>query len=340
MTRLFVRNIGPLATIQDLGRTGVIAKGLSRGGAADPVAHIEGSALLNQSTDNASLEMAGFGGTFEAQGTVYIALTGAPMSASIDGRPIKWNSSHKLNDGETLSIGSALSGTYGYLHVGGGFQTPCFLGSRSAHLTAGIGKRVETGENLPVGSYNTEEFISSTLDSDRRFGGGTVRILPSVHTALFSEEERQRFTQTSFTRSINSNRQGAELVYDGEGFTTKSALSILSEPMFAGDIQMTGAGKPFVLLPECQTTGGYPRIGMVLPDDLPTVAQAPVGTELRFRFIDYEEAKQVHRPVDVLYKSLQSKVRPLLRDPNDIKDLLGYQLISGAITGWDTDNGG
>ena len=26
---------------------------------------------------------------------------------------------------------------------------------------------------------------------------------------------------------------------------------------------------------------------------------------------------------------------PLLRDPHAIRDLLGYQLISGAITGWD-----
>lgn len=28
----------------------------------------------------------------------------------------------------------------------------------------------------------------------------------------------------------------------------------------------------FALLPECRTTGGYPRIATVLPDDLPIVA--------------------------------------------------------------------
>ncbi len=117
--------------MQDLGRPGLLAKGLSRGGAADPLALAEGAALLGQRADFAAIEMTGMGGIFEAEGdSLRIALTGAPMQASIDGEPVAWNASHLLHRGQRLSIGAARKGTYGYLHVGGGIATEPFLGSR------------------------------------------------------------------------------------------------------------------------------------------------------------------------------------------------------------------
>ncbi len=103
--------------------------------------------------------------------------------------------------------------------------------------------------------------------------------------------------------------------------------------MVAGDIQMTGKGDPFVLLPECQTTGGYPRIGTILPDDLSIVAQAAPGVELYFKFITNDEALAAHRPPKKYCADMDRLLEPLLRDPREIRDLLSYQLISGAITG-------
>ena len=46
------------------------------------------------------------------------------LQVSIDGEPIAWNASHLLPAGAKLTIGGARDGAYGYLHVGGGFQTP------------------------------------------------------------------------------------------------------------------------------------------------------------------------------------------------------------------------
>ena len=56
-----------------------------------------------------------------------------------------------------------------------------------------------------------------------------------------------------------------------------------SEGLVAGAIQITPAGEPIVMLANHPTTGGYPVIGVVEPDDLPVVAQSRPGTTLRFR---------------------------------------------------------
>ena len=79
---LSVHSTGPSVTVQDHGRPGYLAFGLSRGGGADRLALFEGAALLGQDTGHGALELAGMGGEFEASEDMRIALTGAPMRAS------------------------------------------------------------------------------------------------------------------------------------------------------------------------------------------------------------------------------------------------------------------
>jgi allophanate hydrolase len=102
-----------------------------------------------------------------------------------------------------------------------------------------------------------------------------------------------------------------------------------------GDIQLTGDGAPYILLAECQTTGGYPRIGTVLPCDLPVVVQAAPGTVLRFRFVTRAEGLAACAPEAGTFDDLRRRVRPLVRAAADIPDLLGHQLISGVTAGDD-----
>ncbi|RMD94159.1 MAG: urea amidolyase, partial [Alphaproteobacteria bacterium] len=149
---LIVHSAGPAITVQDMGRPGWLAEGLGRGGAMDRLALWEGAALLAQPETCAALEMGGMGGVFEATTDVEIALTGAPMSARIDGQPIAWNASHLLPAGARLEIGAVREGAWGYLHVAGGIATPPFLGSRAAHLVAGIGRAIRAGDRLPLGT--------------------------------------------------------------------------------------------------------------------------------------------------------------------------------------------
>ena len=338
MTRaLIVHRAGPGVTVQDLGRPGYLAFGLSRGGGADRLALTEGAALLGQGPESAALELAGMGGEFAATEDLRIALTGAPMRASIDGDSIAWNASHLLPKGARLVIGAAEAGTYGYLHLGGGLKTAELLGAQGAHLAAGIGGPVQKGDNLPVGPDARLREVGMKLPRDDRFDGGPVRLVPSLQTGFFPPDEIERFQTTTFRRDTRGNRMGVRILPDGEGFHTEAGLTVLSEVIVPGDVQITGDGTPFVLLSECQTTGGYPRIGSVLPADLPRVAQARPGAELRFRFVTLDEAVAIERREAEARHTLRARITPLIRDPGDIADLLSYQLVGGVTAGDDLE---
>ncbi|MEL7125392.1 MAG: urea amidolyase [Pseudomonadota bacterium] len=332
MTALHVHQVGPGVAVQDLGRPGYLAKGLTRGGAADLLAVREGAALLRQSPELAVLEMVGTGGTFEADADVVIALTGAAMTTSIDGSAVVWNASHMLPAGASLVIGPTRAGTYGYLHVSGGFATAPVLGARATHQSTGLGALVAAGDVLPVGPGTSP--AGMTLPRDGRFDGGTVRIVPSMQTMDFSAETRARFEHTVFRRDPRANRQGVRMDSD-QGFSNPDQLSVVSEVIVPGDIQIAGDGAPFVLLAESQTTGGYPRIGTVLPCDLPRVVQAPAGAELRFAFVTLDEGIAVQARADAAWAALAKDVTPLVRDPADMQDLLSYQLVGGVISAMD-----
>jgi allophanate hydrolase len=330
-----LREAGPGLTVQDLGRPGWLSEGLSRGGAADRLGLLEGAALLGQDAGSAAVEMAAQGGVFEATEPMRIALTGAPMAARVGARRLAWNAVHVLGPGERLTVGSAREGVYGYLHAGGGLATEPVMGSRSAHLAARIGARLGAGDRLPVGPDGAAGAGAMRLEVEDRFGGGEVRLLPVPQTALFAPEDRRRFEATEFRRDPRGNRQGVRLGYDGAPFAGAAGLSLVSEVVQPGDVQLTGDGAPYVLLAECQTTGGYPRIGAVLPCDLPRLAQAAPGVALRFRFVALGEALAACRSEAAVLRDLRRRLRPVVRAAEDIPDLLGYQLISGVVAGED-----
>ncbi|MEM9433868.1 MAG: biotin-dependent carboxyltransferase family protein [Pseudomonadota bacterium] len=332
MTRtVSIKAAGPGVSIQDQGRPGFLSFGVSQGGAIDQRALWEGAALLRQSEDLAVIEMAGLGGEFVASEDLVIALTGAEMRASIAGDPLLWNASHRLPKGAVLAIAGVTRGSYGYLHFEGGIAIPQEMGSRSTHLAAGIGRALQAGDTVPVGPANSSATPNMTLTASTRLGGGSVRVVPSLQTHLFATSEITRFEDTMFTRGQRGNRMGVAMASHGPGFAAEAGRSILSEVIVPGDIQITGDGTPYVLMCECQTTGGYPRIGSVLPTDLPIVAQAQPGMPLRFTFVTLEDAVAIELRDRQQRADLKKTLRPLIRDPRDIPDLLSHQLISGAV---------
>lgn len=332
MTRtLTVVSAGPAVTIQDLGRPGFLAQGLTRGGAMDPLALHEAAALLDQPL-TAGIEMIGMGGSFIATQDTRIALTGAPMQATMDGAPLIWHASHLLPAGAKLVIGGVRSGAIGYLTFGGGIDVPEVMGSRAAHLSAGLGTRLEPETQLPL-APDTGTRTGWTLTPEDRFNGGAIAMVRSLQTYLYGEDLLAKFTATPFTRDPRANRQGIRMAPPtGTGFLADGGLTVVSEIIAPGDIQVTGDGAPFVLMREHQTTGGYPRIGTVLPSDLARVAQAPMGVDIRFELLAFADALARETKAAAARAALPKTCRPLIRDPADMADLLSFNLIGGVTS--------
>lgn len=332
---LLVLAAGPGITVQDLGRPGFLAQGLSRGGAADPVALAEGAALLGQDAGLAVFELAGTPARFRLTAPARIALTGAPFRALLcEGSaetPLAWNASHALPAGAELAL-SPLSSGYGYLVPGGGVDAPLQLGARSAHLAAGIGAALAAGDRLALGPDpgTQADLLITPLPRDT---AAPIRVVESLQTALFPAAEIARFQRTGFRRDPRGNRMGLRLDQgDAPGFAPFGGLSVVSEIVQPGDIQITGDGTALVLLVECQTTGGYPRIATVLPCDLYRVAQAPPGATLRFRLVSRDEARAAMRAHAGALAGLRGRLSPRLREPAAMADLLSYNLIGGVVS--------
>ena len=61
---------------------------------------------------------------------------------------------------------------------------------------------------------------------------------------------------------------------------------MLSSGVIPGTIQVPPSGQPIILMGDAQTTGGYPRIGVVIRADLWKLAQAPLNGQLRLVEVD------------------------------------------------------
>ena len=325
MRAVIVEKAGPWLSIQDPGRSGQTGIGLSRGGAADRRGYLEGLALLDQPLGQAVVECAGLGGAFRFTARTRFSLSGAGMRANLAGARVESHASHVAEAGEVLSVEAIENGVYGYVAFAGGIATEPEFGGRGFHKIGGFGTHLQSGASLPLGPDQHLDAPPAVCDLPSE--NGAIRVMPGPQTNLFQDATRRSFEDQTFKRSNRANRQGVGLDMDGIPFSTGAQLNQVSDFITEGDIQMTGDGTPYVLLADCQTIGGYPRIGTVLPGDLHRVAQAPLGAKLDFRFVSLEEAEGLWMSDQARLDALKSMCRPRVRNPKEMADLLSYELV-------------
>ncbi|MEL7544250.1 MAG: biotin-dependent carboxyltransferase family protein [Pseudomonadota bacterium] len=343
-TTLRVETTVPYSSIQDLGRPGHLSQGITAGGVTDRTAYDEGRALLDGTTTHthACMEIYGMGGRYTVEGgPVRACLTGAAIPATRDGTPLPNRTTFTLRPGETLDLGVIRDGNIAYLSVGGGFDVPQVFSARATHLRAGIGghhgRTLEAGDILPIGP-DSGDTIGLTLpenpESSNRYDT-PIRILPSTHTHLFSDETLARFLATPFAVTHEMDRMGARLAFEGDPLEVADKTPIISESIVLGDIQIIGTGQPTVLLADRQPTGGYPRIACIISADIDRFAQLPPGTELRFELVSHAESVAALAAQQAWIASLPARRTRQVRDITSLDNLLDTNLVSGAIASGD-----
>lgn len=108
----------------------------------------------------------------------------------------------------------------------------------------------------------------------------------------FTESGLKTFLSEEYTVTPQSNRMGYRL--QGPPIETVKK-GIISDAIALGAMQVSGEGQPIVLLWDRQTTGGYPKIGVVVKPDIWKLAQAKPGDKFRFRKVELEEARSLYR---------------------------------------------
>jgi antagonist of KipI len=297
MSSLVVESPGLLTSVQDLGRPGFGPLGISPSGAADPVALRLGNLLVGNKPGAAALEMTLLGGSFAFPQGATIALTGADLGATLDGRALEMWTPQTIAPGKTIVCGSTRNFARGYLVVAGGIRVQPFLGSASTHLLSGLGgykgRALRKGDVLQSGA--PAKNIPTRRVSEQALltfmPGRTLRVTEGPHSDSLSERSKRELFRTTFSVSESSDRTGIRL--EGQGLQSNAKGEMITEGVPLGAIQMTPSGQPIILFVEQQTTGGYPNVATVVGVDLHRVGQLRPRTKIRFKRISFAEARSL-----------------------------------------------
>ena len=297
---------GPLVTFQDIGRPGNMRYGVSASGPMDIVSFEAANAVLGNETKQTAIEISLGGLILQChEGSITLAITGGDFLIEYQGQKISSWTVLTIQKGERLSIRAGKSGSWAYLAFSGKLNVKDWLKSNSTHSTSGFGGGVlKTGQKFTLTdasnqanrigpilkpSFNTNDLIHAVLGPQDQY---------FMNTAI------EIFSDSIFKVSDNYDRMGMQLT--GPKLELKSALSIPSEPVVKGSIQVSGDGIPTILLADHQTTGGYPKIATVISSDINRLVQFRSNQSVEFILISsYEALQKTRKFLDMKEKYLQ-----------------------------------
>lgn len=307
---------GLLTTVQDLGRYGFQKNGVTTSGAMDPFSHRIANLLVGNEDMASTLEATLIGPSLKFQEDSLIAICGGDFSPKINGEQVKMWRPIFIKKGSTLHIGQAVKGSRAYLAVAGGFQVPSIMGSKSTYLRGKLGgfygRSLLAGDSLPIGPLSKlsqrmlQHFVKMgtsrsfaeanwSISADflpRYQANPTIRVMKGRHFQWFNQESKTVFFNEPYKVTPESDRMGYRL--KGSPLNLTEPIEVLSEAVNFGTIQVPSDGNPIVLLADCQTVGGYPKIAQLASVDFPLIAQSKPGSTIRFHEITYKEAQLLY----------------------------------------------
>lgn len=298
-----VARAGFLTSVQDLGRTGFRQFGVSTSGALDPFALRVANLLVGNDERTAGLEVTLGGLQLRFEDERIVAWCGGEFDVQIGSRALPAGHVAHLQAGDELKLGRAETGCRCWLAISGGIDVPLVLNSRSTDLRAKFGgfegRALRDGDVLPLrtwpGSPPTATGISSWTAPHDWASPATrypsLRFIRGIDWERFNPSTLQRFTIEQFSVSPDSDRMGVRL--NGPELKRRDETDLISEAVAPGTIQVPPSGKPILLLGDCQTIGGYPKIAHVITVDLGVAAQLRAGDVVRFVEVSLQDAHRL-----------------------------------------------
>jgi antagonist of KipI len=299
---LIVERAGFLASVQDLGRTGFRESGVSSGGALDPFGLRVANLLVGNDQGAAGVEITLGGLHLRFEDERVVAWCGGEFDVQIASTPLPAGHAAHVQAGERLKFGRPQVGCRAWLAVSGGIDVPGVLESRSTDLRAQfggfMGRTLRDGDVIPLGARRSSAFAKAT--ADRQTAATEVisswtaphdwvspakrepilRCIRGSDWDRFTDLTIQHFTSEAFAVSPDSDRMGVRL--EGSELTRVDRSDLISEAVAPGTIQVPPSGKPILLLGDCQTIGGYPKIAHVITVDFGVAAQLRAGDHVCF----------------------------------------------------------
>lgn len=294
---LRVEDPGPFSLVQDLGRPGRRAAGVTPSGAMDRFALAAANLLVGNPEGAAGLECTLAGPTLVALSSCVVALTGADFQPRLNDEPVAGWTSLFLAEGDRLAFGGRAGGARVYIAVAGGIAAERWLGSLSTQLLVGRGgfhgRALKAGDELfAAGPVPRPAVAGHALPLESRppyAAEPEILAVAGPHARRLATASRRAFYRERWTVGHDADRMGYRL----EGPELEiSGTDLISFGLALGCVQVPPAGQPIVLMADHQTAGGYPVVAGVARASLPLLAQLLPGDHLHFREVPVEKAQE------------------------------------------------
>lgn len=307
--KISVRSAGFLTTVQDLGRTAFRQHGVSLGGALDPHALAVANLLVGNDPADAGLEMTLGRVRIRFADDRLVAWCGGAFDVHVSGAELPVGHTAFIRAGDEIEAAAPPKGARAWLSISSGIDVPVILGSRGTDLRSRFGglegRALLDDDELRLHSPSrSASALMRQLETSHVTAWSApnewsspaprhpfLRVVRGADWSRFGKEAVAAVLNESYTVATASDRMGVRL--QGNEITRDDRDELLSEAVAPGTIQIPGDGQPIVLLGDCQTIGGYPKIAHVITVDLPAVAQLSPGNVLRFTEITPAEAQQL-----------------------------------------------
>ncbi|MFD2874296.1 biotin-dependent carboxyltransferase family protein [Mucilaginibacter ximonensis] len=317
---------GLLSTVQDLGRRGYLSQAVPVSGGMDTLSARIANIVIGNDDQAAVIEFTYADAEFKAEADLLIAYAGDGTVLMAGDQILPAERPLFIPQGKNIRLHNNPQGSRTYLAVAGGFDVPEVLGSKSTFVTAAFGgldgRALKAGDVLPSAkpSAGAQKLLdklagdeinytrwsaprSLLLPGDRK----NIRVVPAHEFNWFDSKAIVDFLSAPFKIGKQSNRMGYHL--EGAALSRLRKDELLSTAVMPGTIQVTGSGSMILLMADCQTTGGYPRIAQVAAVDLPLCAQLKPGDTIYFKEITRDEAEMLYLEREQQLRQLRMAVQ-------------------------------
>ena len=305
---------GMFTTVQDTGRYHYLRYGVPISGAMDLFSLVLANILVGNNPNAACVETTLTGPELQALTRTQIAITGGTGSPKINGSSVPIWQTLEICEGDVVSFGRMESGCRSYLAIRGGINTPPILGSRSTFARGGFGgiegRQLKTadaieGYNAPLleVEYSTPEELQPQFRGDYK-----AHVVLGPQTDMFTENGISTFLSNPYKVTLEADRMGYRL--EGPLIEHKGKADIISDALLPGAVQVPKNGKPIMIMQDAQTTGGYPKIAVVITPDVSLLGQVKPNDTIEFSKITVQQA---HEKACEYYKLLNRLGALLMR---------------------------
>ena len=269
---------GFYTSIQDKGRFGFQNYGVPVSGSMDDNSAEIANKILGNLTSEALLELTMTGCCLKFEKNAIIALTGSDMNAKLNGFSIEMYNKIDVEEGDVLSFGRLEYGFRTYIAFQGGIKSEKVMKSRCMYKGITECFKIQKNDNIVLNNSIKKSRSINQEKTQKLILSDNIECYKGPEFHKLNKKNKENLLHKQFSISNNHNRMG----YILNEKIQNNIKPIITSHVIPGTVQLTPGGKIIILMRDCQTTGGYPRILQLTNNAINILSQKMTNSEIKF----------------------------------------------------------